>query len=577
MMLAGSTLGSSHLCGSDAVAVISNDEANSAITTELNGVRVFPQMNTLDVQDTLGQPVTASFTLLNPEIVPVQGDRVRILFYSQLIFAGTIDRVQKSTSGLAVFYYRCECQDWSQILLRRMVRRNFMDLSVQNILDSLLRHELLGEPLTVGQMDGTDSLPIVDVKNARAFDVCRTIAGITGQTFYVDFDGAIQMRSVSVPAAPVVLDESVVEVEGTTSQGDRETYRNVQTMIVTGTPPDDEDANVVMVERSNEDQIAERQALEGGSGRYEALEEITHPLSNRADDLNVLGIGYANLRLATSGVFRQTVNLRVRRYGFRAGQIASVDLPTFGIHGTFVIQRVTIHEEDGIKLVHDVELTSSSIQQRAYESWIEIIQKGKIIVQGLFALVHDSVTFDTPGAHNWTVPPGVTVITVTVTGVSAGGGGGARLWQIAFGGSCVQMSQGAGGGRGGRGGKAVSSVNVAEGQEFNVFIGTRGLGGAGGRVGCNNTPAPAAGTMGTDTTVHRFGLSIAEAYSGTGGQPAYLSGLSAYPGAEGAPGSGGGSIVTVGGGQLGGVGGSGGSDPGTAGENGLHGKVTIEW
>jgi hypothetical protein len=75
------------------------------ILTELNGVDVrgVPgegrgvKMNTIKIQDTLGQPVTASFAMLNPLTSPKVGDRVRIFFHSQLIFAGTIDRVKKET------------------------------------------------------------------------------------------------------------------------------------------------------------------------------------------------------------------------------------------------------------------------------------------------------------------------------------------------------------------------------------------------------------------------------------------------------------------------------------------------
>jgi hypothetical protein len=67
------------------------------ILTEINGVdaRDVVAMNTLKIQDTVGQPVTANFTIVNPSTAPVVGDRVRIFYHSQLIFAGTLDHVRK--------------------------------------------------------------------------------------------------------------------------------------------------------------------------------------------------------------------------------------------------------------------------------------------------------------------------------------------------------------------------------------------------------------------------------------------------------------------------------------------------
>lgn len=575
MMIAGAPLASTwlgELFSDPALAIDHIDR--SAITTELNGVRVFPRMNSVQINDIHAQPVTASFTLDNPETVPVEGDRIRILYHSQLIFSGGIDRIQKTTEAFVVFRYLCECLDWSQILMRRMIRRNFSNTSAHGVVDEILRLELAGEPLTIGKIDHHDALPFVDVKNARAFDVLRALAGSTGQTFYVDFDLSIQMRSLTVQAAPHLLTEDAVELAGTTVKTDREGYRNVQQIVIVGTPPNDaEEPQTLFVERTNPEQIAERAAIEGGTGRYEDYEEITHPASNLLVDLDALGIGYANLRLSTSGFFRQTIGCVVRRYGFRAGQLATVTLPTFGISGTYFIQRVSTREQAGNRLIHTLEITTSSIQQRAFESWLEILQQGKIVVQGLFALVHSSAVFTTPGAHVWTVPDGITMVTFTVKGASAGGAGGAIWWLMGGQAQCGK-AQGAGGGKGGNGGRCVVNVIVQPGQEFDLFIGSRGTFGTGGHVGCFATPPPTPGTPATSTTVFRDTDLIAEA-SGGGGGKVTSKFLSA--GAPGSPGAGTGGIVTPGGGKIGGAGGGVSSSIGLNGANGDHGEILIEW
>lgn len=551
------------------------------LVVEWNGrdCRQYILMDSFSKDDTLGQSVTATVTFINPaDFEPIAGDTIRVRYHSSVEFAGTINNVRKQTDDLQNVRYVCDLIDWSQTLLRRLIRRNFSNMTVQGIVDSVLDNELAGEVLTVGSIDSTVTVPLVDASShVRVFDLFRDLAAATGQSFRVDFDQSLRFQSTTVDEAPLVLNESNVLLESTEIARDRETYRNVQTIIATGTPGENEDALSVTVERTNADQIAERLAIEGGTGRYEELEEITHPTSNRLDDLVILASGYGDLRLSTSGTLRTILTLQARGYGFRAGQVATVDLPTFGIAGEFLIQRVSLTERAGQFLFHTLELTQSSAQRRAYESWLAILGKGKIAIQLFSSLVHSSVTFTTPGAANWTVPVGVTVVTITAIGASAGGGGGSG-WTQAIG-HC-SAGDGAYGGKGGNGGKVISSVMVVEGEELNIFIGSKGVKGNGGyqyQAPCSGgSPMPTNGTDATDTTVFRDGISLAEAYGGDKGKisPAYHSN-----GPAGNPGGGSGGIVTVGGGKVGGAGGAPGSGHGNGsnGVDGQNGEVMIEW
>jgi hypothetical protein len=550
------------------------------IAIELNGVASVATANTsLQIQDTLGQPVTASFTLVDPVPTPVEGDRVRIFFHAQLLFGGTIDRVQRTVTGLTTPTYHCECKDWSQILERRLLRRNFTSTTIQAILDSILDNELAGEPLTIGTIDSRATIPLVSADGARVFEVCRTMAGATGHTFYVEFDQSIQMRSTTAPVAPLVLDESVVVRQGATVKGDRETYRNVQTVIVTGTPATGTEALQVTVERSNPTQLAARQAIEAGTGRYESLEKVTHPTSNDAVELTLLGIGFANLRLATSGTLRHTVSCQVRGYGFRAGQIADVNVPTLGVAGTYVIQRVSIRDEQGRRLVHQLELTSSSAQQRAYESWLAIVQAGKVTVQIPAAITNNAQLFDTPGTTTWTVPPGVTTAEFTCVGGSGAGGGGTYIsWPGLGGNPSVNWHHG---GAGGPSGKAISIVSVVEGQVFDIVTGSAGTPGVSNQCinSCTNVSGT-NGTAGTNSSVSRTGVVACQGNGGGFGGASNttndgLYNYGGFHGADGAPGSGVGDAVVGGGGELGGNRGTG--SPFAQPTAGSDGYVEVRW
>ena len=513
-------------------------------------------VNTLKIEDTLGEQVTSAFTVVNPELVPVVGDQVRIWFYDQVLFAGSIDRITRTTNNtLTARHFDCTCMDWSQVLVRNTIERNFIDTPIESIVDSLLDNELAGEGLTLGISDRHSSVPLADSKGGNAFNLLRDLAGVTGQTFYVDFDKAIQFRVTSNDAAPLILD--LTSVEHASLMIDRETYRNVQRVRVTGTPAEGSGGKplVTIQERTNASQIAERAAIEGGTGRYEYLEEVEHPTSNDGIDIALLGIGYANLRLATSGVPRQTLSCRVRSYGFRSGQFATVDISTLGVSGTWLVQRISIAEEDGRHLVHQVELVQSSLQQRAYESWLRIVQGGRITVQMPSALTSNLQTFDTPGADTWTVPSGVTTAEFTCYG-PGGGGCGALYIPLPYPTPAIIEY----GGDGGNGGKAVTVISVTEGQVFDVVVGAAGVAGV--------SIPPGGFDWGTDGGTSSVALSAVTFCQGDGGKRGERNNV------NGAPGNGVGDAVSVGGGNSGGAGGI---PNGAAPQPGNDGLVEVRW
>jgi len=546
------------------------------ILTEINGVdaRASIKMDSLRIQDTLGQPVTAAFIMVNPDSPPVVGDNVRIFYHSQLIFAGTMDHIDKSSPDLSTVEYAVDCLDKTHTLIRRKVSRNFTNVPIPNVLDSLLDNELADEELSIGTIESRATLPLVDSRHGKALDILRDMGAATGQTFYLDFDGSIQMRSTLVAAAPLVLSEANVLLEGTTSSSDRETYRNVQKVLVTGTPAvKSQDALTTTQERRNEDQIAARQAIEGGSGIYEEVEEITHPTSNDGAEIALLGISYARLRLATSGTPRTTVRCQVRGYGFRAGQVATVDLPTFGLTGTFAIQRVSIREKAGTLLFHDLELTTSSLQQRAYESWLGIVKGAKVTVQVPGSLANNLQTFNTPGSTTWTVPAGVTQIEVTCYGASGGGGGGA-YHEYTF--SGTHPVHAAPGGRGGDSGRATTMLDVEEGQVYDLLVGAMGIGGASASgSGISTSVTASNGTSGTLSQMSLSGVVLCQGNGGSAGTGAYAAWNTATTGIDGPPGSGIGDAVSVGGGKTGGACGAG--SPVSSGISGSDGLVEVRW
>jgi hypothetical protein len=545
---------------------IADPIANAPFMLELNGEswRDWFAVDSLQIDDTLGQPMACEFTLINPNIKPKPGDVVRVLYYSDVLFAGVLSRVEpQPNTPMNVVRYECEATDWSVVLMRRRLRRNFTNVPLVSIVHSILDHELAGEGLSIGTIDSGPTIPLVDVKNSRVFDVLRDVAAATGQSMHVDAAKRLHFLSTTAATAPKVIDETTVEASSLVE--DLETYRNVQTVIVTGTPATTtEEKRTVTIVRDNPDQIAARQAIEGGTGRYEDIEEVTHPTSNTVEDLVRMGIGYATLRLATSGVPRTTLSVRIRGYGFRAGQFAHVHLPALGVSGIWLIQRASLREQAARHLVYDLELVQSSRQQRAYEAWLNIVRAGKVVVQLPGFVTSNLVTFNTPGTTTWVVPAGVTQIEITCIGPGGGGGGGD--WRF---GSLVGWYWDGNGYPGGNGGKAIATVTVTPLEVLDVFIGPTGQAGTNGIPGnvhgVNYTPGT-NGTSAGPTWVRRGSLTLCQADGGTYGS-SYRNGT---PGQHGA---GIGDAVTVGGGRLGGAGGTQNAQP----QHGQGGIIEIRW
>lgn len=571
MMLAGSSFGSQAVGtprGSASQSLNSWPLAPFTCAINLETRNEVFLVDTLRLDDTLGQPMSCEFTLVNPTDRPDVGDRVDIRYYDEKLFSGIIQRIEpQPTTDLSVIYYRCTASDWSTILSRHKLQRNFTNLPLVNIVDSLLDNELAGEGLTLGTVDQGATLPLVDVQNSRAFDVFRDMAGATGQAMYVDADKVIQFRSTTNDPAPKTLTYSTVEASSMVE--DLETYRNVQTVIVTGTPAKGtgtttEEAKTVSVQRTNPAQISARQAIEGGTGRYEEIEELTHPTSNDSAQLALLGIGYANLRLATSGTPRRTLTVQVRGYGFRAGQFVTVDLAAVTASGTWLIQKSSFQEQAGQHLIYNLELTQSSTQTRAYEAWLAIVKAGKITVQIPSALTSNLQTYSTPNTYSWQVPAGITLIEVTCFGAGGGGGGDSIYYPYPPSGILPADYQGY---AGGKGGKAIASLTVTPLETLTVIVGAAGVAGTNAVItGYNAWFYGTAGGNGGITTVKRGAVALCQADYGTGG------GIGGF-GPAGADGSGLGDVTSSGGGGAGGSGGVYGIQP----TGGTNGSIEIRW
>lgn len=162
---------------------------------------------------------------------------------------------------------------------------------------------------------------------------------------------------------------------------------------------------------------------------------------------------------------------------------------------------------------------------------------------------YNGQTYTSQGSSTYTVPTGVTSLTVKLWGGGGGGGGGAQ--------------SGATGGLGGGGGYVNATIAVTPGETLDIYVGG---GGNGGLFNNGGNDAGGGGGGGGFTSIYRGGTLLALAAGGGGGGGARQTTDGANAGAGGGTTGANGSAVGNGGGGSGGTASAGGTG-GTGGNN----------
>ncbi len=570
------------------------------ISGTIGGYSVPLKVNTLEIQREVGQPASCEFTVINPLHAIVLGDVVVINWTNSQgtvyqIFRGMVESFKKTCNHLGNYLtYDISCVDFASILARRKVlQTDFVIINEQfDFTQAAINTALLrGDGDTsffVYIMDNASVvIPQFSAKIGTSAMECFTeLAAAMGCTFYTD-GFALYFVSTANPSAPMTILDNVME--NVSIREERDDYRNVQYVYAKGTPSSSATTDpVTSLKRDiNQDQIDHRKLIEGGSGRYEDVLEVTHPSSNDQATVDLFAQSVSKIMTRTGGTFRKFLTCQVRDttgIGLRAGQLASVSSTIMGIaSSSWIIQSVTLRDEDGKNLICNLELSETNNIRRYLDSWLRIVKKGQVAITAPDLIVNNQQVFTASGTFN--VPAGVTELLITCIGSGAGGGGAINPI-FTGGGTGLPTGFDTDGGQGGNGGKALALVAVTPLEALTVNVGNAGSAGAGGTVEVafasilSNYVAGSNGTDGGNVNVKRGGTTLIEAIGGKAGRAGTVSGQATAQGADGAQGGGTGDGVTVGGGARGGnrdIYVPQGTSPEPAAEAGIKGRVIIEW
>lgn len=119
------------------------------------------------------------------------------------------------------------------------------------------------------------------------------------------------------------------------------------------------------VAATDTDKVAERAAIEGGSGLYEMIEDF--------EDIDRLSLGRERALglIARFGDIEQIVELRDRTSGWQAGQLLTVSIPEHNISGNFMVASVEFEERELQEFWYSLRL----VQGAAVEGWVEFFKK----------------------------------------------------------------------------------------------------------------------------------------------------------------------------------------------------------
>jgi hypothetical protein len=147
----------------------------------------------------------------------------------------------------------------------------------------------------------------------------------------------------------------------------------------------------------NTAEIEARRAIEGGTGRYEALDE----LQNVTDPQTLYE--YMEQTLARFSVMGREYSFHTLRHGLEIGQEMTVDRPDLGLDNfTGVIESMSIREQDKTTLHYSIKLSNKIQQRDALAAMHRLIKKlRKSSVQNTafatFVLAQDMPPLTNPG------------------------------------------------------------------------------------------------------------------------------------------------------------------------------------
>lgn len=299
---------------------------------------------------------SASFNVRIGTVTPEEGQIVAVkMGTAGRVFVGVVRDASLQTADEYRFW-AVRAVSYRTVLDRRVItletttRRSLSDLVLQLQTDVLLSEAIF---VKGGQPTG----PMIEPSLWSRVSVSRILDELMERADYywrIDENKQLVYGPYSVEAAPSVLSEGdVLSLQTLRVEKTQEDYAN-EVMVEGGR---NAIGGMVFVSERNNAEISARSTVEGGSGIHTV--KIEDSSITTAEEAQQVALGALNRRAQV--VTR--VSFATDEDGYQVGQSLTTNLPTFGVTGAFLIERVGIRDLDKGKPRYTIHARSAGVLQ----------------------------------------------------------------------------------------------------------------------------------------------------------------------------------------------------------------------
>lgn len=164
--------------------------------------------DTLKIRQALTKEVdSANFAIEkfgNKTYKPDPEDEVVIKDNGVKIFAGFVVRVSEGIEQGNVLIYECECRDYTHLLDRKLVAKNYASQTIAQIISDIVTNYSAGG-ITTANVVGTETIDSITFDHLEPSKCIQKLADVFNRDWYVDYDKDIHFFSKETNSAPFGL------------------------------------------------------------------------------------------------------------------------------------------------------------------------------------------------------------------------------------------------------------------------------------------------------------------------------------------------------------------------------------
>jgi len=204
-------------------------EAGDNVTIKINEAEVSIQVDSLSIDDAIGERSVCSFTVIDSENHFEQGQPVEITDGATLLFAGFIDTSsEQKTIGSATALHVVRCADMHYLPDKRIIAKVYENELAGNIVKDLITEKLAAEGITEGTIQDGPTVVEAVFNYVTVSRAMESLAEKADFIWYVDYDKKLYFMARDTVAAPWTATAADMKTDSISLERGNKQYRNTQ-------------------------------------------------------------------------------------------------------------------------------------------------------------------------------------------------------------------------------------------------------------------------------------------------------------------------------------------------------------